>query len=431
MKKIELKLEYEDFKKIKKGKKTALILLNSELLKDINNGVKVAFINDYNKKHFKRKVKKIVSGETIINVVSNFSNKELGYNKNETQVVEKIESKFDKKEIEEKGIVGIKIKRKKKLFRKIILFMFLLVLCIYGFFFIKNALNSFKSKKVANQIEEIKKDKISYVVIEINPKIIIELKNDKVINTGCLNNDCVCIFENSNITDKNLKSAIETLYEVAKNNGIDVSNGVFVSSKDNIENELNGLNYVKYNKIDTKEELNYINQVLDNDEIKKQSSKENYNKKLLESYEKDFDYGKYYTCIINDELECYLTDKFIENFSYLLSGNTSEEEALRKIVSNTLEYDPILQRILEKFDVEYKAETFFGIKGITEIKIDNKYYQLMTSISTEFASVGASFDIADAEYGTIVLKLQNFNLYNSSYKEEDLIELPIGVVEVN
>lgn len=429
MKKIELRIAYEDFKKIKKGKKTALILPNNELVKEISDGVKITFINDYNKKNFKTKIKKIISGETIINVLANFSNKELGYDKKDTQVIEKIESKYNE-EIKEKGFVGIKIKRKKKIFRKIILFTILLFLCIYGFLFIKNTINSFKSKKIYNQIEEIKKDKLSYVVVSINPKIIIELKNDKVINTGCLNNDCISTFKNSNLANKNLKSAIETLYEVAKESGIDVSN-VSVFSKENIENKLKDLNYVKYNQIDNNEELNYINQVLDNDNIKNQLSKEDYNKKLLETYQKDSDYGKYYTCVINDELECYLTDEFIEKFSYLLSGNTSEEEVLKKIIANTLEYDPILQRILDKFNVEYKTETFFGIKGITEIKINNNYYTLRTSISTELANVGASFEIEDAEYGIIVLKLQNLNLFNSSYKKEDLIELPIGEVEVN
>lgn len=410
---VKLNVDDNIFMKIKKNKKIIYILDKDENLFKKNQ--RLVVVNNKNNKILKTKIVKVYQQCNI----------------DELKNILKRKSKYiyPKDFNSDKVVTAIQFKCNKKIIRKIILFVILLFLCIYGFFFIKNTLSSYKDKKVTNQIEEIKKDKISYVVVSINPKIIIELKNDKVTNTGCLNEDCINLFNKINITNQNLKSAIENLYEVAKNSGVDVSNGVLVSSKDDIQKELENLNYVEYNKIDNKEETIYIKQIIGNSKIKE--SKQDYNKKLLETYQKDNDYGKYYTCVINDELECYLTDEFAEKFSYLLSFNSSEEETLKTIIFKTLEFDPILQRILDKFNVKYKKETFFGIKGITEIKINNNYYTLMTSVSTELSSVGASFEIRDAEYGVIVLKLQNFNLCNSSYKEEDLIELPIGVVEIN
>lgn len=263
--KKELSIDNEIFKKIKKHKKVIYVQLNDEKLEEKR---KVIVTNKDNNKKIKRKIKKIYSATNLEELKSIL-------NKKEKYILPKnIEDIYSKEDILKNGIVGIEFKRNKKIFRKIFLGIIVVVLLYLLFNFVTNLIEDDKVNKLKDNLEEIKEKEINYVIVEINPKAILEVVNDKVVSKGCLNEDCKTIFNNIDI-NKTLKETIEAMYNVAKEKGIDVSNGVKVSSSNTkIENKVKELEYVEYTNITTSDEKGYLEQVLDNEELKNETSKE-------------------------------------------------------------------------------------------------------------------------------------------------------------
>ena len=321
------------------------------------------------------------------------------------------------------------MKKRLKIAGIIILILILGVIALILF----NNLKIKNSKKDVNKfIEEYNKlseEKISYVVVEINPKAILEMINNKITNIGCLNEDCENVF-NIDIKGKTLNDAVEALYERAKNKGINTSDGVQISSTNNeVKNALENLEYVNYTEINIEKENELLNQVRDNEDMKNKSNELDYNKKLLEFYKNDKDYGTLYTCnIIDNELECYISESFYNN----LPG----EPSFSNIYTYNADHQKLMN-VLEKFNIEYvtndqDVEGFdlFKIIEIEQIKIKDKLYDVgICAYSSDTETTCNNHIIIESikesgEYGYLYkgLSFAKLNLINKEYDIKDIEE---------
>lgn len=265
----------------------------------------------------------------------------------------------------DKEVLGVEIQPKKKIIRRILFVILAIILLSTLILAIKNITLDMKTDKLKNEIEKVSEDKVTYVIIEINPKIILELKNNRVVKTGCLNDDCKKIYTDIDVKNKDLKSTIDLLYNTAKESNIDTSKGVSISSTDPIiEKETKELEYVNYKKINQEEEQNYISQVLDNNEIKNQVSKENYHQEILKTYQTDPNYGYLYTCNIkNSELECYITESFADRILTELTLTN---------IYFFIGQNKQLMSIFDKFNISYKTTGIEG-KDFTNVSVSEIY----------------------------------------------------------
>lgn len=281
--------------------------------------------------------------------------------------------------------------------------------------------------KFIEEINELLEEKISYVVIEINPKAVLEMINDKITNIGCLNEDCETIF-NVDINGKTLSEAVETLYETAKNKGINVSNGVNVSSTNNeIKKILENIEYVNYNEIDSEKEKILLDQVRDNENIKE--TKLNYNNKLLEFYKNDKDYDVLYACSMNNnELECHILEDFYNSIP--------AQPSLLNIYEYNIKHQKLMN-VLDKFNIEYKTESsgvegfdLFQIIEIDQVNLNNNLYDTGICYVNSDNTVPCINDIVidkileSGDYGYLykVIPFTKLNLVNKTYNESELLE---------
>ncbi len=307
----------------------------------------------------------------------------------------------------------LKSKKKKKILLIIFTAFLLLILSLILFHFINNIISKKQVERLRKNIEEISSYKTSYVIIEINPKILIELTGDKVTNKICLNSDCENVFGNLILNNMKLKETINTLYETAKTKGIDTSNGVKLSTTDtNLQKVTEGLDCVTYNILTTEEENSILNELENKEEIEKK--KNEYNKKLLDIYKTDSDYGKYYTCKEGENnIKCYITSNFENDLSEVFNITN-----LNNIINNVRN----LNRILDKFNVEYHYNNSYGVKDIYEISANGKYLWLGNDLSyTGENKVHYNFPYLEIDEN--LLPLIKLNLVDSTYDNKDLIQM--------
>lgn len=312
--------------------------------------------------------------------------------------------------------VNSKIKKRRKI--KIVLaIVILLVLSLVSFYFVNNIISKKQVENLRKNIEEISTYKTSYVIIEINPKILIEFTGDKVTNKTCLNDDCENIFGDLDLNNIGLKETITTLYETAKTKGIDTSNGVKLSTTDsNLQKIVDEFNYVTYNIITNEEENSVLNELKNTEEINRK--KNEYNKKLIDVYKEDSDYGKYYTCIEEkNSIKCYITSNFEDELSEVFNITN-----LNTIINNVIN----LNRILDKFNVQYHYNNSYGVKDIYEISANGKY--LWYGYDLSYSGSDSNGNYQNVHYNFPYLKIEDkllpltkFNLIDSTYNTDDLI----------
>lgn len=297
---LQIKLNDEEFKKLRKNKQSIILSLNNEDNKNINTKDKVLLLN--NKKKLKRKVKNLYTYSTIEELSKSVKNKQLGYKKKDIIDYNNLIKDYTKEEIKKYGLLGIEIKVKKHIFRKIMLGLIILIILFLGVRYINSKLDEANTKKVNKSINELASEKIDYVFIEINPYLLLSMRNGKIHAVTCLNQDCYKIYNDLRLEEKNINESIDIIYNVSKEKGFDTSNGVKVKATGNIEIEEKEYVSVEHISESTKNEI--ISNIKDI-EIEN-TSNENYYKKLWEQLKNDKDYGKIYTCNMNDkELECY------------------------------------------------------------------------------------------------------------------------------
>jgi len=317
----------------------------------------------------------------------------------------------------------------KKILIGIVLFI---VIILVGFLLVvkidasksKNNLENFK-----NNIQEIEEKEVSYVIVEINPKAILEVVNGKVVSKGCMNNDCLTIFKEIDILNNDIKSALEKMYNTAKEKGINVENGVKVSSSNKkVEDYIKDISYVEYKNITLEEEKEEIKKVLDNNEIKEETKKDNYKEQLLKTYQNDYDHGKLYECkMIDNEVACFIT----EDFDKELSKDLETEFDLYGMHKTAESFE----RLLKKFNIKYNYKKTYTFNNVTEIYINNEVYRIGSNMISVSVTIGIDTEATEKrnEYKntaiciakgdkTYILPITKINLLTLEYNDSDLIE---------
>ena len=206
------------------------------------------------------------------------------------------------------------------------------------------------TKKMNNTINELSKDKVDYVFIEINPSFVLTIKENKVNDAACLNDDCVSIYNDINIKGKSIIESIDNLYNLAKEKGFDTSNGIKI--KTTIEIDIKDKDYITIEFINetTKNEL--LSNVKNNEEIKNISN-DDYYARFWEELKKDKDYDKVYTCNMNNKvLECYIIlDTGINQDSDYNMNSESDFERVMGLIFNS---QADIFNTLKKFGIEVK-----------------------------------------------------------------------------
>lgn len=321
---------------------------------------------------------------------------------------------------------------KKKIFL-IIVFCFILILGIGCFiFFYSNQLSKKNLEEFKESIQELQKEEVSYMIVEINPKAILEIVDGKVISKGCLNSDCLNIFQDIDFIGKDIKSVIELMYNKAKEKGIDVKDGVKVSStNEKIKEYVKEIEYVDYKTIDSKEEKQQLEQVIDNDKIKNEEKKEDYQEKLLKEYKNDSDHGELYTCsLINNEVACYITEEFDSELSKDLDSNYN--------LYDFYQTSQKLERVLNKFDIKYDYKKTYNINNVTEIYMNNEPYLIGSNYTSASTTIGIGIEAETKvnEYKntaisvikndeTYLLPITKLDLITLKYNESDLIQFDL------
>lgn len=343
----QLNVDNEVFKRIKKYKRTIYTIQNEE--SGLQNKHGIIIVNNKNNKKLKRKIVKVYTQDNLAELKTFLKRKE---------------KYLYPKKFEDNGkITAIEFRYNKKIFRKILLGILIIVLLLFCYRFISNKIEDIKARKFYNNINELTKDRTDYVFIEINPSFVLTIKDNKVNDVACLNDDCVSIYNDIDIKGKNINESIDNLYNISKEKGFDTSKGVKVKVSNNINIE--SKDYITIEYIDTAKEKELLNEVKNNEEIKNISN-DDYYSKLWKELKKDSKYDEIYTCNMNadSELGCYFKEEFLYPLERNVDGigyNGCQTEATCIILDAEVVKD--ISNTLVKFGVERKNDELY-IDGI-------------------------------------------------------------------
>lgn len=80
-------------------------------------------------------------------------------------------------------------KKNKHILLKVLLVIIIVIILFFSYSFIKQKLYQTRSQKMTDEVNEIQKDKVDYVFIEINPFLVLTIKDGTVEDVACLNDD--------------------------------------------------------------------------------------------------------------------------------------------------------------------------------------------------------------------------------------------------
>lgn len=345
----------EEFKKIKRGKQTFIIRLNDEENQKISTKDKVIIRGKIDR--FKKRVKNTHIYSNLDNLANSVGKKQLGYKKKDIPNYDDLVKDYSKEDIEKYGILGIELKPKKHIFRNILLGFLVIVLLFFGYRFIKDKIMDIEVRKFNNTLNKVAKERIDYVFIEINPSLVLTVKDNKVEDISCLNDDCMTIYNELDVKGKNINDGIDTIYNKSKEKGFDVSKGVKVKTSNNVNIEVK--DYISIEHIDSVKEKELLEEVKNNEEIKHVSN-DDYYTNLWEELKKDKDYDNVYSCKMNNnELECYIKDNFVI-LEKDLANITNRDELVSKFPKLYSKMESI-DRVLKKFKVNVSDDRSYSL----------------------------------------------------------------------
>lgn len=251
-----------------------------------------------------------------------------------------------------------KVKKKKHIFLMAILITIVLFTLMH---FINMLVINVNNSKMSSNINKLEKYKTSYVFIDINPSFVLTLKDNKVEDVACLNDDCVAIYDDIEVKGKNIDDSIDSLNSLVESKGFDVSKGISVRTTGNISITKKDNITIEYISKDKKDNL--LKDLKNNQSINNNSN-EDYYSKLWKELKKDQDYGKVYECgMNNDELECYIKDNLF------LDHNALTLLDMRKVIQNRKD----ISRVLNRFGIKNEGtDTFIGLHlEVSNIYIDD------------------------------------------------------------
>lgn len=344
----------KEFQNIKKDKQTIIIRLNNDDVKNIKANTRVIVKSKIDS--YIKKVKEVKVYKTLDELVTNADKRKLGYRKNANPNYNELVSDI-KEDIEEYGLVSIEFKKKTHIFRNIMSVLLGIILLFTLYMFSKSIFNKLNVKKMQKGIEVVSKEKTSHIFIDINPSLVLETKDDKVIDLACLNNDCLTIYDSLDIKGKNLIDSIDFIYNKSSENGFDVTNGVRIRSTDRLNIDIK--DYMKVEYITRDKEVELLDRVINNESIKNIDN-QNYYTNLWNKLKKDSDYGKVYECEMNDnKLSCYFKKDF-----FVLNPN---EMSIAEIMRIYATFNSTLTKVFDKFGISYEANEI--VPNISELKL--------------------------------------------------------------
>ena len=397
-----IKVSKEAFKKIKKYKKIYYVVSN-----DLELNPKEKVIVQYENKKIKRTIKNIYNESDKLNSKYIYNN-------------------------DNKGTKIVEFKRKKKIIRKTLLGLFILLILSIVIYFSMSTINDLKIKRIQNKLDNIKDNKPTYVVVKINPEVMLEYVDGKVKSSSCLNEDCKKIYNLKKLKGLDINKTIEYLYEKAKESGINVDGGVKVYSDEEIKIDKE---YAKYEKITTEDLNKYMN---------KSNIDNSYEEDLLKIYKSDSDYNKLYYCTDNGKVACYLTDEFYEElskFAVCENGGCPGTEYFQKFVDYITYQTPKLDRVLRKFNVKTYYKEELGYKFLYGMYLGDTPYSFGLTASWGISAphdedgnpIGEDIELTHSGHYislatddqiddmVIILKTNKINLVDSTYNPNDLI----------
>ncbi len=348
MKKVrEIEVGLDEFKTIKTNRRVLSLQLGTNEMKGIETKDKVAFVTVGKRKKLKRKVKKIHNYSNLEEVSKNVPKSKLGLKGKGQVELSFLEAEFSKKDVEKYGLVGIEFARKIT-FMRILFVILCVVLACMLWFKLDGWLDKMNAEKVNARINELSRERVSYVFIEINPSMVFIMKGDSVASVACLNEDCMSMYDEMHVEGASLKEGIESVYSLAKNKGFDVSAGVTVKSSENVK--LEGLDYVSVEYVNPNEEKVMLEGIQNNEEKVVQNDDEDYYAKLWDELKKDSKYGKVYDCAMNgDRLECHFVASTISPLEGILDGSSPVTKVMQIWLFTHLDD---IGRTLDKFNIE-------------------------------------------------------------------------------
>ena len=247
-------------------------------------------------------------------------------------------------------------KPKKKILKKIMIAFLIFIIILIMLFFINRLIMKINDNKIKNAMNTLYKDKITYVFVEINPSTVLIVKNNKVLNISCLNDDCLSLYDDINVKDIDINDSINKIYNTAKSKGFNTDNGVKIKTTGNIE--IDKKEYISIEYIDKNKANKLLKDVINSKELK-DSNNNDYYIKLWDELKKDKDYNDVYNCKMdNDELKCYII------YKPDISISVDDEDMglvrldrFRKLST----YMSKMNRVLNKFGVKTKSDTDMGI----------------------------------------------------------------------
>jgi len=334
-----------------------------------------------------------------------------------------------------------KEKKKKFTFKKVILGLLLVTVILICFIFIKNIVTNYKNQKFIEKIDKIQQEKTMNVIVNINPSIALVLKNETIIDSYCLNEDCVDLLNkmnvtyNDNINNQKFDKIINLLYDNAKNYGYDTSQGISISSSDiKVESLVKNVNNSSFQHITLDEEKKLLENV--SEELEKNIiSKEEYNEKLLEELQKDSEYDKTYYCLIdNDEVKCYMKD-------FMMDVDFSNNDIINQIKEITVDYNRF-KGLLKKFNFSYNFTTvdgepekiinlndgysyYYGDSAACPVMdcTDNKIYETIKVKNVLMPNESASFALMGVTDAIIYIPFTKVDLLTKTYEKKDVIAI--------
>lgn len=247
--------------------------------------------------------------------------------------------------------------------------LLVIILLLFTISIISNFITNMKINKFKDNISSIEKEKISYVFLEINPSLVLTIKDNKINEVACLNDDCVNIYNEIDVKGKSIDEGIKNLYNLSKEKGYDVSNGVKVKTTDKIN--VKNKDYVSVEYIDNTTKNELLSNIKNNEDIKNNSN-DNYYANLWEELKKDEDYGIVYDCNINNkELECYIKEDFVISTH---NGNKNVVDTIM-IWSEMKANLSKINRVLKKFDINVKEDGLIYNNPIGNINYNGIEYK--------------------------------------------------------
>lgn len=405
MAKVELKqliVDEELFKRVKKYKRTIYVLKDDISLQ---KNEKVEVINNKTSKKFKTKVVKNYKMDNIAKLKENLKRKSKYIYPKDLEINDEINV--------------IEFKYNKKIFIKLLLVVLSISLIIFIMSSVGDVLKEANDKKVTNTLNELEKEKISYVFIEINPQLVLAMKDNIVQDVACLNDDCMSFYDEIDIKGKSITDSIDNLYNLSKEKGFNVKDGVKVKATEqlNIENK----DYITIEYIDESTKNELLSNVKNNEDIK--NNNKDYYTKLWDELKKDNDYGKIYTCNMNNEiLECFIkedmfvldeNDYTVVDLPFLMQKQNEVIRVLNKFSLKT-EVEVLVPAVMEDMSV-YINDIKFSCSIDGYCNPSPHIYD--DSIDTSNLNIWGEFTLYDSEVGLNLLK-PNEVLNNLLYEEE-------------